>query len=275
MIKKYIAVLFAAIALTSFTGRAQDLPFGGGEQLRYTVHYRALFNADLASLTMNCKQEGDTLHVVADIATFKFWDSFYQMRDRYETWFLPTPDLQPGAYHRDVKEGKYWARNWFGWSEGGRRLHAISEKRRGVRDTVITGPVVIRDVINAIYKMRAADYDAMEQGQPLKVRATLDRDIFEMTASFVKREVRKVEGKTYNTVKLAVTLKPVHMDVHDTESEVSLKSGDKFSTVYFWITEDENRIPVYFSTDLKVGSVRGRLVEASGIRYPLTSQIQK
>lgn len=274
--KKYIfTVLLAVFALTSFAGKAQDLPFGDGEQLRYTVHYRALFNADLASLTMNCQQEGDSLHVIVDIATFKFWDSFYQMRDRYETWFLPTPDLQPGSYHRDIKEGKYWAKNWFSWSEDGKCLHAISDKRRGIRDTVITGPVVIRDVINAIYTMRAADFAAMEQGQPLDVRATLDRDIFDMTVSFVTREVMRVEGKSYNTVKLSVMLKPILMDVHDTGSEVSLQSGDKFSTIYFWITDDDNRIPVYFSTNLKVGSVRGRLVEVSGNKYPLTSLEQK
>lgn len=268
----FLSVLFLMLP---FSGNAQELPFTGGEQLQYTIHYRALFNADLASLTLQCHEKGDTLHTVASINTFKFWDSFYQMRDLYESWFVGQPGLLPGAYHRDVNEGKYWAKNWFSWNEDGKTMHAISDKRRGIRDTVITSPVIIRDVINAIYTMRAADYGALEQGKPLMVRATLDRDIFDMTASFAGREVRKVEGVSYQTVKLAVVLNPVHMDKHDAESELSLKSGDKFNTIYFWITEDENRIPVFFSTDLKVGSVRGRLVRASGNKYPMTSVIKK
>ncbi len=278
---KKIVMIFqlAALLLVPFAGRGQELPFADGEELQYTVYYKSfLVKADLASLKMTGTLEPKGYHVAAHVATFRFWDTFYQMRDLYESWFTLTPALMPLSYHRDVKEGKYWAKNWFEWKEDGRTIHEITEKRRGRRDTVVTCPSITRDIIGAIYFLRAADYEAMERGIPAETMMTLDRDIFLVSALVAGREVTKVEGVSYNTVKVAVTVRPHDVDNNEMTSDLSLQSGDnQYSQIFFWITDDENRIPIRFSVELgKVGgTAQGRLVRMEGLKYPLTSKIQK
>ncbi|MBQ4221151.1 MAG: DUF3108 domain-containing protein, partial [Bacteroidales bacterium] len=105
----------------------------------------------------------------------------------------------------------------------------------------------------------------------------MDRTIYKVTIRHAGREKKKVNGKTWNTVKLGISLSVTGADQGETNTAVSvgdtaddLKGGDKF---VFWISDDENRLPVFFSAHLKIGSVQGRLTEVDGNKYPLTALI--
>ena len=55
-----------------------------------------------------------------------------------------------------------------------------------------------------------------------------------------------------------------------------LIAGDVFGSgqdMFVWITEDENRIPVYFEAPLKVGRASGCLIGWEGLKYPFDSII--
>ena len=55
-----------------------------------------------------------------------------------------------------------------------------------------------------------------------------------------------------------------------------LIAGEVFGSeqdMFVWITEDENRIPVYFEAPLKVGRASGRLIGWEGLKYPFDSII--
>ena len=280
MRKLALILQLAGLLLIPFAGRAQELPFADGEELQYTVYYKSfLVKADLASLTMTGTMEPKGYHVAAHVATFRFWDTFYKIRDLYESWFTPTPELMPVSYHRDAQESKYWAKNWYDWSQDGLTIRETVEKRnRGRRDTVVHSTDIVRDIIGAIYYLRAGDYAAMERGIPEQTLMTVDRDILMVSALVTGRETIKSEGVSYNTVKVAVSVKPLDVDAGEASSEISIQSGDdQYSQIFFWITDDENRIPIRFSVELgRVGgTAQGRLVRMDGIKYPLTSKIQK
>ena len=46
------------------------------------------------------------------------------------------------------------------------------------------------------------------------------------------------------------------------------------SDVNFWVTNDENRIPILVKAKIPVGSIKMHLVEWSGLKNKLTSKIE-
>ena len=56
-----------------------------------------------------------------------------------------------------------------------------------------------------------------------------------------------------------------------------MPKGEAFdgeSSLYAWITDDGNRIPIYFVAPLKIGQVRGRLYSADGLKHEFSSVVQ-
>ena len=78
------------------------------------------------------------------------------------------------------------------------------------------------------------------------------------------REVRNIKGVgKFRTLKFVCELA--------TSSGESFKDGSEF---YLWISDDLNKIPLYLESPIRIGSVRVRLLDASNLKYPLTSKNQ-
>src|SRR5207245_4969746 len=87
--------------------------FQAGETITYKVLYKlanvyvgageAIFTNTLEH--MNGK---DVYHIVGDGKTYSFYDKFYRVRDRYES-YIDTATLQPLKFIRNINEGGYKA----------------------------------------------------------------------------------------------------------------------------------------------------------------------
>ena len=277
--KKILIPLLSLVLLAPLPLRAQQIPFGDGEELSYTIHYKYGISADLASLDINGVREGGAYHITAHINTFRFWDSFYKMRDLYESTFDYEPGLRPISAYRDVEEGGYWAKCRYTWNQNPSSLRAVIDKKnRPHRDTVLKEKETIRDIFNMIYYCRAADYAALQKGKKVHSVVAMDRSIYNVTVRCAGREKKKTGGKTFNTVKLAISIKASGSDLNDVGTAVSLGDSesdfDGGEKMWFWVTDDDNRLPVFFSANLKVGAIQGRLTKVSGNRFPFTSIIE-
>ena len=81
---------------------------------------------------------------------------------------------------------------------------------------------------------------------------------------FLGREVKNIRGTgKFRTLKFVCELA--------TSSGESFKDGSEF---YLWISDDLNKIPLYLESPIRIGSVRVRLLDASNLKYPLTSKIK-
>jgi hypothetical protein len=52
--------------------------------------------------------------------------------------------------------------------------------------------------------------------------------------------------------------------------EMSVFYGEK---IYMWFSDDQNRLPLYFSAPVTIGSINGRVSKITGVKYPITSLI--
>lgn len=267
------------LALASVTGvYSQNLPFKGGEQMNYVVHYKWGISADLAGLDLSCTEESyqgrNSYHIKGYAYTYSFWDSFYSVRDVYECWLTPDSRLTPLAYHRDVNEGKYWSKNWFVWSEDKSSIKVdIQKSTKPPVDTTYKEDVFIRDMVNIIYYLRTLDLS--EAGRTEVVTCVADRDILDLKTRVIGKETVSLKGiGKVEAMKIGVAIIPrkqFSYHVHDgVQLKVQSTDGTFFGDekIFIWYSTDENKVPVLFAAPLKVGEFRGRLFSYQGNKYP-------
>ena len=103
----------------------------------------------------------------------------------------------------------------------------------------------------------------------------MDRNVTRATLSYVRNETRQVDGLgKFNTVCLAMNLKRV-ANVETESSKLTVPTGDDIkNTVYIWLTDDDNRLPVYISVPISVGKLEIRTTSLENVKYPLTSKVK-
>lgn len=284
---KKIFLLTSCLAAVLFTDAAhsQELPFTGGESLEYVITYKALFTADMVRVGLDLTSEkdpqrGDAFHAVTKITTFKFWDSFYKMRDTYETWFQNDATISPIRFHRDAHEGKsYNSEAWLDWSRDLSEVKVkIDKDGKNVKDTVFREEGLLRDIINALYLARILDYDEMQSsGNPVELMMTPYRDILKLRVRFVGKEVVSV-GKTgkFNALKLALAIIPKDTDNSGSGFKIGASENGTYENgekIFLWVSDDPNHIPVYFSAPASIGSIKGKLSQYNGLKYELSSKL--
>lgn len=284
---KKLSLLTFFLAAVAFTdvAHSQELPFTGGESLEYVITYKALFTADMVRVSLDLTSEkdpqrGDAFHAVTKITTFKFWDSFYKMRDTYETWFRSDASISPIRFHRDAHEGKsYNSESWLDWSEDLSQAKVKIEKDgKPVKDTVFSEEGVLRDIINALYLARILDYDQMQSsGKPFEVMMTPYRDILKLRVRFVgKEEVSAGKAGKFKALKLALAITPKDTDNSGSGFKIGASENGTYENgekIFLWVSDDQNHIPVYFSAPASIGSIKGKLSQYKGLKYELSSKI--
>lgn len=290
--KNLIAALLLLGPLAEMSAQQREIPFQAGEKAQVIIHYKYgprmdIGKVDLAVISREDAAGRPYFNVRANVSTFSFWDSFYKIRDIYESNFYAS-DMAPISAMRDVHEGDFWAKNDYQWSNGGKRLRAIVDKKnRPHRDTVFNENKPIRDVINLFFACRALDIDRLLAGEVVHNIVAMDKDLLDIKLKFLCRENKKVPGQgTFRAIKIGVSVGARVMEQKD-ESERNKfniapddkASGDENvfygdSKIFLWITDDENRLPIFFTAPVKIGSINGRLGEHSGLKYPLTSKIE-
>lgn len=278
MKKVLLLTAFTIFSLSVFA-QSNSLPFKAGERIEVTLNYKWGISADIAVLNFNLQEVNESgtpcFHIVLNARTNKFFDSFYKVRDIYESKF--EMDMDPVYAMRSVHEGAFTAFNEYKWSADKKTLYAKVEKSTMAApvDTVFKSGETIRDVINLIYSIRTSDIKALKAGKRVSMLAAMDRNVTRATLSYVRNETRQVDGLgKFNTVCLAMNLKRV-ANVETESSKLTVPTGDDIkNTVYIWLTDDDNRLPVYISVPISVGKLEIRTTSLENVKYPLTSKVK-
>ena len=107
------------------------------------------------------------------------------------------------------------------------------------------------------------DIENVDAGKRYPMTFAIDDEVYNVYFILYGKETIKVKGLgTVNTIKFAAKL---------LEGEVFKGEED----MMIWISDDENRLPVYFEAPLRVGVAAGRMNGYDGLKYPFTSLITK
>jgi hypothetical protein len=258
---RYLTI-FILLSLT-FPLRAGDdfcdirnTTFKAGESLTFKVFYtvagvyvgagEAVFNTTLERFN-----NVPVYHVVGEGKTFSFYDNFFKVRDRYET-YIDTASLQPYKFIRNVYEGGY------------KKFENVTFNK--ATNTAITNngvfkvPSCVQDVLSSIYYARNIDFDKYKPGDKIPFTLFLDKELFAMYVRYMGKETIKTKYGKFKSIKF----KPLLI------KGTIFEGGEKMTV---WISDDKNKIPVRIESPISVGSIKVDMMTYKNLRYPLTSLV--
>ncbi|MDR3297468.1 MAG: DUF3108 domain-containing protein [Prevotellaceae bacterium] len=248
--------------------RGKEPVFRSGEHITYTLSYTwgvwvPVGEADFTTTLKSERQRG-FYHVEVNGKTFPFFDHFFKVRDYFATK-IDTQTMQPFYMQRTIDEGGY-RRNSVGrydWDKSllyayTQRLDKPSPLRH---DTLPITPCTF-DVVSVFYYYRCCDFSQVKAGNSYSIQLALDNKVYTIRYRLYGTETLTVKGLgKFRTLKFSA----------------SLIAGKVFTgeeQVFFWVTDDSNRVPVYIEAPVIVGSIRARIKSWENLKYPLTSRLK-
>jgi hypothetical protein len=171
----------------------------------------------------------------------------------------------PLKFTRDTFEGNYEARNTYlyDWSAVEPHIDAdVYSSSKGQRSLEIPLTKCTYDLPALFYFARNMDVENVVPGRRYPMTFVIDDDVYNVYFILYGRETIKVKGLgTVRTIKFAA----------------KLLAGEVFTgeeDMMIWISDDENRLPVYFEAPIIVGTASGRMTDCEGLKHPFTALIE-
>lgn len=251
------------------TVKEDKLAFQDGERMDFVLHYKwGAINSDVGTATVTLESttfNGQKAFLCSAAGkTTKFFDLFFKVREDFKSWFT-RDGLRPLKFTRDTYEGGYEAKNTYiyDWTQPDPHIDAdVYSSSRGQRSLEIPLTPCTFDLPSLFFFARNMDFDTVEPGRKYPMTFAIDDDVYNVYFILYGRETIKVKGLgTVNTIKFAAKL---------LEGEVFKGEED----MLIWVTDDDNRLPVYFEAPLLVGAATGRMTGYDGLKYPFSSLVE-
>ena len=269
--KKLILFIFLIFHLLVFAQKncsVNNQSFKPGEEFKYKIYYNwgaiwmaageASFNAFLTNLNGR-----NVYHFVGLGSTYSKYDWFYKVRDRYES-YADTASLKPIRFIRDAKEGGSYTFDDYVFNRQKNKVYtdAIRNKKSAKLDSInITA--CTNDVMTAIFYARCLDFSLYKPKDTIPITFVLDGQLFPSYIRYLGKETIQSDllGKV-RCIKLSPKL-----------IEGTIFKGGEGMIV--WVTDDENKMPVYVETPIVVGTIKVKLFSYSGLRNKIDCIIPK
>lgn len=277
---KYIFQLTVVFMLLGFTSHTQapaqmahDYPmpvdvcgvdnhaFQDGEEIVYKLYYNWNFVwMSAGEITFKVKERNSHYYLSATGGTYKSYDWFYKVRDKYESK-VSKNSLVPFEATRKVQEGNYRLYDKVNFDQGGGK--AISKRGESSDKTKTTQYDIescVHDILSIIYYLRNVPFEKMNKGDKLPLQIFMDGKSWPLSVEYAGIEKdKKVKGLgKFDAIKLSPEL--IAGDVFN--------EGDR---MYIWASNDLNRLPLLIETPISVGSVKVVLTSYKGLKYDLNA----
>jgi len=252
--------LFPLVALIGIIGMAtvsvsyptaKNQTFQIGEKLRYRVTY-GVMDAGEAVLevksTTKKPQGRELVHVVATGKTLGGFNAIYKVNDVYES-YIDKKGAFPWEFNRDVNEGGYVIKQNYVFNQ--HKQQVKTEKGD------INVPIGIQDMISSFYHARTLDFKSLKVGDIVEFNCFMDGEIWPLKIKYVGKDDITIRKGKFKCLKFV----PVVQKGRYFKSE---------EDVNFWVTDDDNKIPIYVKAKIPVGVVKLHLVEWEGLRNPIS-----
>ena len=249
---------------------ADSLVFQAGEKLSFALQYTwGAMNTDVGHATIcldTLTFNGEKAFLIDAFGkTTRFFDWVFKVREDFKSWFT-RDGMRPLKFTRDTYEGGYVARNTYlyDWDSQEPVIHAdVYSSKRGQKSVDLPLTPCTFDLPSLFYFARNMNFDVVDPGKRYPMTFAIDDEVFNVYFILHGRETIKVKGiGEVKVIKLGAKL---------LEGEVF--KGEEDMIIY--ISDDMNRLPVYFEAPLLVGRATGRLTGWEGLKYPFSSIVNR
>jgi hypothetical protein len=225
--------------------------FQAGEKLRYRITYGFV---DAGEAVLEVKKttkkagERELLHMKGTGRTLGGFNTFFKVNDVYES-YIDKKGVFPWQFVRRVDEGGHKVSQDYTFKHDKLKVNNGNGKE-------FTVPLAIQDMVSSFYYARTLDFKKMKVGDVVEFKCFMDDEIWPLKIKFVGDEVIHIRKGKFNCKKFV----PVVQKGRYFESE---------NDVNFWVTNDENRIPIFIRAKIPVGTVKLHLVEWEGLKHEI------
>jgi hypothetical protein len=232
----------------------KNTAFKNGEVVKMIVFYNTLglyAGAGEATFTTAIERFNGkpVYHVIGTGKTYPFFDNFFKVRDRYES-YIDTATLLPVKFIRNVDEGGYRIYNNVSFNHDAKT--AISTKG------VFPVTECIQDVISAVYYSRNINFDQYKVGDKIPFDMYLDDEVFHLYIKYMGKEKIKTKYGKFRAIKI----KPLLV------KGTIFEGGENMTA---WVSDDPNRLLLRVESPILVGKIKVDMMGYSNLRYPLSS----
>jgi hypothetical protein len=190
-------------------------------------------------------------HCVGEGKSYSFFDNFFKVRDRYES-YIDTSNLLPYKFVRNVDEGGYKKYNNVTFNQGTKT--AVST------NGVFKVNDCIQDVVSAVYYARNINFDKYKVDDKIPFDMFLDDEVFHLYIRYMGKEKVKTRYGRFNAIKI----KPLLI------KGTIFEGGEKMTA---WFSDDPNHLLLRVESPIAVGSIKVDMMNYTNLRYPLKSLI--
>ncbi len=247
--KKFLCLLLMLIAIA-----VNAEVFMDGEKLTFNVKYGFISAAEaILEARTSVYQGAPVWHLSTNAQTYSFFDHFFRVQDRVESWW-DKESLLPYKFSKNLQEGRYRQHRVHIYDHpGGRTTYqrwSFDESR--FNNIEMDMPIDSQDILSAFYYVRHQD---LQVGESVFVNITADgRNMLTEVVVHRAEKVDTIFGKIE-----CLVIEP------KLEGESIFKQT---GSIYIWISNDQYKIPVKLSSKISFGSFTASLISAEQV--PLT-----
>lgn len=264
----WLAVLFIILSFIEVQPAkaqctAKNTAFKSGEQVEYDLYFNWKFiwkKVGFASLTtfstVYKSQQAYRLSLIS--AGSKQTDFFFKMRDTLTCYI--SNRLEPMYFRKGAEEGKRYTVDeaWFSYKDGTAFIKQRRTWKNGkVQESEYNDSRCIYDMLSILAQARSYNPKDYKIGDRILFPMVTGRKIEEQT--LIYRGKKQIEANNDTTYRCLVF------------SLVEYKKGKEKEVITFYVSDDNNHLPIRLDLYLNFGSAKAFLKSVHGNRYPLTS----
>ncbi|MFM9950376.1 MAG: DUF3108 domain-containing protein [Saprospiraceae bacterium] len=239
--------------------------FQHGEELTYKLYYNWNFVwLSAGEVTFRVKDLGAEYHLSAVGQTYKSYEWFYKVRDRYDS-FVDKKSLLPNIAIREIQEGGYSVYDKLTFDQNKKTVKSLRGKNKEAAELkeYTTGDCM-HDIISIVYHLRNVDFADMKKGDNIPIKLFMDKEIWPLKVNYRGKEAgKKIKGLgKFNTLVFGPEV--IEGYVFKKDSKLNI-----------WVSDDNNKIPLVIESPLSVGSVQAVLKSYKGLKYDMTAKLGK
>lgn len=271
MTKPLIVLLIALLSVAqgaSAQCQRENKAFKAGESLEYDLYFNWKFiwvKAGSARYKITASKYGHKESIRTDLLFLsnKRCSSVFPMKDTLISHM--TPELTPLYFRKGAREGDRYTveEAFYSYPEGKSRVKLKYLNKRGeIINNSYTTDDCNYDMLSILSVARSFDPSGYKEGHRIHFTMTTSKKLEEQTLVYKgKKEFKANDDVTYRCLVFSL------LDYEKGKKDKEL--------LRFYITDDQNHLPVRIDFYLRFGTAKAFFVKGQGLRNPQTSIVKK
>lgn len=260
MKKKLLVLLllgFGCMAFQKIDGyrKLDNQSFAKGEKITYLAHY-GFVNAGRATVKMDerihVRNSRPCYKVDVDAWTVGMFSLAYNVKDKWRS-YIDTSAVIPQQFYRDIKEGNYRVEETSYFDHKRNKVRVKQLKNGKNKDRSFDIPKYAQDLISGYFYLRTIDFSKKKVGDMIKIDGFFEDEVYDLDIKFKGEAVVKTKFGKVNAYKL----EPIMPDN---------KLFDGEDAILFWVSADQNRIPLKIRAKMFVGAFEVDMTKYEGLK---------